>query len=72
SKTDTGATITSVSDGKATIKAHALDGGASASVSVTVTGAGAAVMGGGGGCSVAAPLAWTSLLLFVPFLFLRR
>ena len=72
SQTDTGATITSVSDGKATIKAHALGGGASASVSVTVTGAGAAVMGGGGGCSVAVPPTWTSLLFFGPFLFLRR
>ena len=71
-KTDTGATITSLSDGRATIKAHALGGVVTNAVSVTVTGAGPAVLGGGGGCAVATSFMWTSVLLLVPLILLRR
>lgn len=71
-KTDTGATITSLSDGKATIKAHAIGGVVTKAVSVTVTGAGPAVLGGGGGCAVATSFMWTSVFLFIPLILLRR
>lgn len=71
-KSDSGATITSLADGKATVTAYALGGAATASFSVAVTGAGSGAMGGGGGCSILSSVAWTSVLLFVPLILLRR
>lgn len=70
-KTDTGATITSLSDGRATITAYALGGVVANTVSVTVTGAGPAGRGGGG-CAVAHSFMWSSVFLFLPFILTRR